>query len=144
MKVTTISASVRYSRAINTGEYKTIELSAEAALDPNETWTEAQASLYAELGQQLKALWTTKNGQTTNGGEHSEHYCQEHQAEFKRYEKECESGMRIRRGASGVRKSRLHAGDSRPWGLFPGAFVLIKVKLIKKEQLFDWNIQRQR
>ena len=29
MKVTTVSASVRYSRAINTGEYKTIELSAE-------------------------------------------------------------------------------------------------------------------
>ena len=89
MKVTTISASVRYSRAINTGEYKTIELCAEAALDPNEIWTEAQASLYAELGQQLKALWTVKaNGQAANGGGQSEHYCQEHQAEFKRYEKE--------------------------------------------------------
>jgi len=50
MKVTTISASVRYSKAINNGEYKTIELSAEAALEPQEAWKEAQASLYADLG----------------------------------------------------------------------------------------------
>ena len=96
MKVTTISASVRYSRAINTGEYKTIELCAEATLEPNETWTEAQAALYQDLGQQLRTLWTVKNGQATNGSakaegsitEQSDHYCQEHQTEFKRYEKD--------------------------------------------------------
>ncbi len=96
MKITTISASVRYSKAIKTGEYKTIELCAEAALDPNETWTEAQASLYTELGQQLRTLWTAKaNGkeQASQGSAKAEdttteHYCQEHQTEFKRYEKE--------------------------------------------------------
>ena len=96
MKVTTVSASVRYSRAINTGEYKTIELSAEATLEPQEAWIEAQASLYTDLGQQLRTLWTTKNGQAANGTakaedtitEQNEHYCAEHQAEFRRYEKE--------------------------------------------------------
>ena len=96
MKVTTVSASVRYSRAINTGEYKTIELSAEATLEPQEAWIEAQASLYTDLGQQLRTLWTAKNGQAANGSakaedtttEQSKHYCQEHQTEFKRYEKE--------------------------------------------------------
>ena len=91
MKVTTVSASVRYSRAINTGEYKTIELSAEATLEPQEDWIEAQASLYTDLGQQLRTLWTAKangNEQTANGTGQSEHYCQEHQAEFKQYEKE--------------------------------------------------------
>ena len=99
MKVTTVSASVRYSRAINTGEYKTIELSAEATLEPQEARIEAQASLYTELGQQLRTLWTAKangNGQANNGSakaedsttEQSEHYCAEHQTEFKRFEKE--------------------------------------------------------
>ena len=93
MKVTTVSASVRYSRAINTGEYKTIELSAEAALEPQGAWIEAQASLYTDLGQQLRTLWTAKNGQANNGNTKAEdstteHYCAEHQTEFKRYEKE--------------------------------------------------------
>ena len=99
MKVTTVSASVRYSRAIQSGEYKTIELSAEASLEPQEAWIEAQASLYTDLGQQLRTLWATKangNGQSSNGSakaetstaEQSEHYCLEHQAEFKRYEKD--------------------------------------------------------
>ena len=41
------------------------------------------------LGQQLKALWTAKaNGQANNGTGQGEHYCEEHQAEFKRYEKD--------------------------------------------------------
>ncbi len=84
MKVTTVSASVRYSRALQSGEYKTIELSAEAALDPNEMLTEAQATLYQDLGQQLRTLWTVK----ANGSGQSEHHCQEHQTEFKKYEKE--------------------------------------------------------
>ena len=94
MKVTTVSASVRYSRAINTGEYKTIELSAgEATLEPQEAWIEAQANLYTDLGQQLRTLWTAKNGQANNGNTKAEdstteHFCAEHGVEFKRYEKE--------------------------------------------------------
>ena len=99
MKITTVSASVRYSKAIQSGEYKTIELSAEATLEPQEAWIEAQASLYADLGQQLRTLWTSKasgNGQVINGAtkaedtttQQSEHYCQEHQTDFKLYEKE--------------------------------------------------------
>ena len=37
--------------------HKTIELSAETTLDGKETWTEAQASLYQQLGCQPMVLW---------------------------------------------------------------------------------------
>ncbi len=99
MKVTTVSATVRYSKPLPDGAWKAVELSAEATIEPNETWIEAQTSLYTELGQQLRTLWTAKangNGQSNNGSTkakastvgQSEHYCHEHQTDFKRYEKE--------------------------------------------------------
>ena len=86
MKITTVSASVRYSRPLGDGSYKTVELGAEATLTAQETWTEAQASLYQELGNQLKTLWTAKNGGSANGST-LDHHCQEHSSAFQRYEK---------------------------------------------------------
>ena len=59
MKVKKISANVRYSKAIRPGAYKTVELSAEASVDANESWEDAQAELYNDLGRQLKTLWMT-------------------------------------------------------------------------------------
>ena len=48
--------------------HKTVELSAEAQVDTAESWQEAQAALYDQLGQQLKALRSANgNGQTANG-----------------------------------------------------------------------------
>lgn len=89
MKVTTVSASVRYSKPMGDGSFKTVELGAEATLTNSEAWTEAQAHLYGELGSQLKALWTAKsNGNTSSASTTPDHYCQEHKTEFKRYEKE--------------------------------------------------------
>ena len=92
MKVTTVSASVRFSGAVGESRFKTIELSAEAALDGTETWAEAQASLYQQLGCQLKALWANGNDQQAEAEEPAsepepppEHYCQEHAMPFKRY-----------------------------------------------------------
>ena len=66
MKVTTISASVRFSKAIGEGSYKTIELGANATLDSSkEDWQEAQSNLYQELGEQLKNLWSARtDGET--------------------------------------------------------------------------------
>ena len=96
MKVTTISASVRFSKAIQPGCYKTVELSAEGTLMPKEDWHEAQAILYADLGEQLKQLWTTRNGTTDTAEKRDseptqddtpEHYCGEHRVEYRRYEK---------------------------------------------------------
>ena len=82
MKITTISAHIRYSRPLGDGSYKTVELGAEATLTAEEPWTKAQANLYQELGQQLKALWSNNaNGGTSN------HYCQEHSTDFQRYKK---------------------------------------------------------
>ena len=94
LKITTVSASVRYSKPLPDGAWKAVELSAEATLDPQEGWIEAQASLYQDLGQQLKALWTSNGNVHASQGSAkaeastAEHYCQEHQTEFKRYEKE--------------------------------------------------------
>lgn len=86
MKITTVSASVRYSNGSRGGPYTTIELGAEAALGPNDTWQEAQATLYHELGQQLKTLWPVKTRVSTNGN--TEHHCAEHDTPFERFHRD--------------------------------------------------------
>jgi hypothetical protein len=110
MNIRTISANVRYSKALAQGEHKTIELGAEASLDPGEDWALAQQGLYALLTAQLRTLWG-KNGalpeQPQNGPEsHVEapatagppsaaplptdrpaHWCERHNCAFRRYEK---------------------------------------------------------
>ena len=100
MKVTTVSASVRFSKDTGQGAWKVIELGAEATVDGNEGWQAAQARLYQELGKQMKVLWTNGNGKAETAPvvaaepprepepmRTSAHYCAEHQAEFKRFEK---------------------------------------------------------
>ena len=79
MKVTTVSASVRYSMALGDGVHKTVELSAEAMLDDGEMWKMAQANLYEELTGQLKALWGNGTQQApgspergSNGSNHTQ------------------------------------------------------------------------
>jgi hypothetical protein len=64
MRIATVSASVRFSKALGDGQHKTAELSAEAFLD-DEVWTEAQGSLYHQLGEQLKTLWANGKGQNS-------------------------------------------------------------------------------
>jgi hypothetical protein len=102
MKVTTISASVRFSKALGDGQHKTVELGAEAVIASlTESWQEAQAQLYAELSQQLKALWGNGNGHhpPADGSEvgervqsnatppgDPEHWCEEHRAVYHRHE----------------------------------------------------------
>ena len=62
MKVEKVSANIRYSKAQEGGAWKTVELAAEGTVEPLESWQTAQAVLYAQLGQQLKALWGNGNG----------------------------------------------------------------------------------
>ena len=64
----TVSANIRYSKQLPGGAWKGLELSVEAALEGQEAWTEAQASLYDELGQQLKVIWD-KNGRSPKSPE---------------------------------------------------------------------------
>jgi hypothetical protein len=47
MKVTQVAVSIRYSKSLEPGEHKTVELSAEASLEPDDDWALAQQSLYA-------------------------------------------------------------------------------------------------
>ena len=96
MEVTSVSATIKYSQDTGKGAWKAVEIGAEATVDANETWQNTQAHLYADLGQQLKALWT--NGQKapekateapadTVPSEPPEHYCKNHQTPFKRYKR---------------------------------------------------------
>ena len=96
MNITTVSASVRYSKALGQGQHKTVELSAAADLEPQEDWHDAQSDLYQELGQQLKTLWSSEstvqsvNGDVTSEEIVDEHYCNQHKTNFLRHEKDDE------------------------------------------------------
>jgi hypothetical protein len=100
MKVMTISASVRFSKDTGQDAWKVIELEAEASVGPEEDWVLCQQGLYAALSAQLKSLWG-KNGQNPEHGlegsvsrvkrpprSETRHWCQQHQTEFKQYEKD--------------------------------------------------------
>lgn len=56
MKVQTIQATLRLSRETDHG-WATVELGAEAALEPGEVWHEAQGQLYQDLKGQLARLF---------------------------------------------------------------------------------------
>ena len=103
MKVTTISANIRYSLDTGHGAWKVIELGAEATIDAKDSWQQAQHQLYGELSQQLQKMWA--NGKTAQNDHDSavetikatepapappnpEHWCREHQTEFKRHERQ--------------------------------------------------------
>ena len=94
MKIDRVSATIRYSKDTGKGAWKVLELGAEGTVAANEDWHQAQADLDGQLGDQLKAMWPTGNG---NNGHLSdvqpppqanppEHWCEEHGEEFKRQE----------------------------------------------------------
>jgi hypothetical protein len=100
MEVTRISATLRHSKEIG-GSWKSLEIGAEATVDPREDWMKATAYLYSQLAQQFRQLWS-QNGATphaqdsseghqmpvqpssalSDAGGHPEHYCQAHQTEY--------------------------------------------------------------
>ena len=97
MKVTTISANLRFSKDIGHGAWKVIEIGAEDSLDPREDWQTAQTALYQQLGQQMTLLWNNGSSKPTQEPSTSEtpapkhdHWCEEHQTEFKQFSKEGE------------------------------------------------------
>ena len=103
MEVTSVSASVRFSGAVGPSRFKTVELSAEATVQGDEDWQDAQSELYSRLGKQVKYLWL-QGQKPLEGAEKAvedipgpdlteppptvpDHYCLEHQTEFKRYQR---------------------------------------------------------
>jgi hypothetical protein len=128
MKVNQVSVSVRYSKGLSPGEHKTIELSAEASIDPEETWTLVQQGLYTMLTAQLRTLWSqNQNGSqkpiegtweelesypsTVEGPARQPapppHWCPEHQTEFKRYEKDGKAWYSHKAGDSWCREQQV-------------------------------------
>ena len=102
MEVTSVSASVRFSGAVGPSRFKTVELSAEATVQGDEDWQDAQSKLYQELGKQVKYLWLEgqkapewaekaieddPGSNLTQPLPAPDHYCLEHQAGFKRYQR---------------------------------------------------------
>ena len=94
MKVTTVSANIRYSQDTGHGAWKVVELGAEATVGEREQWADAQAELYRQLGQQLKTLWANPEEPvgaasdpepTEVPNKPPDHYCHEHQTPYKRY-----------------------------------------------------------
>lgn len=96
MKVTTVSATIRFSEDSGKGAWKSLELGAEAVIEPQEDWEEVQARLYARLTNQFKGLWNKNSVSKANYQEsmplealsaEPEHFCQEHNCEFKKFTK---------------------------------------------------------
>jgi hypothetical protein len=102
VNVITVTATIKYSAEAK-GAWRTIEVGAEADVALDEDWHTAQASLYDQLGQQLKTFWSKGASKAHAeaddweelGGNHKEtltpvpsHYCQAHQCQYKRYEKD--------------------------------------------------------
>ena len=88
MKVTTVSATIRFSQDTGKGAWKSLEIGAEGILEGGETWTEAQTRLYQDLTGQLKSLWGNGNGGDNRPpADPPPHYCQEHRTPFKRMTK---------------------------------------------------------
>ena len=71
MKVTTVSANIRYSQDTGHGAWKVVELGAEATVGEREQWAHAQAQLYHQVGQQLKTLWANGTGNKAQDGSES-------------------------------------------------------------------------
>ena len=89
MKVTTISANLRFSKDIGHGAWKVIEIGTEASVDLREDWQSAQTALYQQLVQQMAILWNNaKPAQQPPNIETPapkfDHWCEPHQMEFKR------------------------------------------------------------
>jgi hypothetical protein len=94
MEVDRVTATLRYSAEAK-GAWRSLEIGAEATVAPDEDWQSAQASLY----QQLQALWDNRRAdevsekpavtsEEANLPTTPEHYCQQHQVAYRRYEKE--------------------------------------------------------
>ena len=100
-EVTSVSASVRFSGTVGQSRFKTVELSAEATVQRDEDWQDAQSKLYQVLGQQVKHLWLQGQkapesaekaiegipGSDLTQTPVADHHCLDHQAGFKRYQR---------------------------------------------------------
>jgi len=91
MKVNTISATLKYSRELRDGEWKGIEVSAEASVDSRENWKKAQAMLYGELAGQLANLFnhnSQKAPQKPSEQPPDPSWCPIHKVKMKRRKKD--------------------------------------------------------
>ena len=102
MQVDRVKATIRYSQDTGKGAWRSLEIGAEANLDPNETMDDAQAELYTALRHQFKALWNAgAKGQPeadpqlplepqpeAPAPDPDRHWCDVHDQEFKRREKD--------------------------------------------------------
>ena len=90
MQITKINAELRYSKEVEKGVWRSMELGAEGTLAPGEDRKEAHQLLYSELAAQLTQLWNIGDAKcakpealpaesaTSGNGATDPHWCQEH------------------------------------------------------------------
>jgi len=57
VEVDRVKVSLRYAQLLGNGNWKTVEVEAEGAVSPKESWQQAQSYLYAELQRQVVELF---------------------------------------------------------------------------------------
>ncbi len=105
MKVEKVVASIRYSKRLDDGQHKTVELGAEGSVDAKETWQGALSYLYAELGKEPRTLWPSNGSKpavpaaeshaqasklpepTQSPAVPPEHWCSSHQVAYAEHKK---------------------------------------------------------
>jgi len=65
MQVTKLTLTLRYSKELTDGAWKSIEVGAEAVPSEEQSWQAQQRELYAELAGQLRTLFTNHTANTT-------------------------------------------------------------------------------
>jgi hypothetical protein len=61
VRVTKVQVSLRYSKELPAGAWKSVELGAEATLTEGETREGATAALYDSLVEDMKRMWNNRN-----------------------------------------------------------------------------------
>ena len=72
MQVDKIILTLRYSKELVDGAWKSIEIGAEAVPSEDRSWQEQQRELYAELAGQLKTLFANNSGKPAQTGAQGE------------------------------------------------------------------------
>ena len=114
MKIDRVKATIRYSQDSGKGAWKSLEIGAEGTVDERELWQAALAQLYADLGREFKQLWSSGTRAEVGSGDAvaaaapseqeeplpvpvtpennrngaASHWCQQHQTEYRRFEKD--------------------------------------------------------
>jgi hypothetical protein len=88
MEVDRIKVSIRFSKDTGKGAWHTIEVGAEATVEPNDDWGASQIELHEDLANHLRQLFGTpvkdqEEPEIAAPPKSREHWCEEHNIAFR-------------------------------------------------------------